>query len=110
MTKRFDGEDWSGAFLHNINFQDAKIREANLDGASFGGYVGSMTVNGIAVWPLMEAELMRRHPEYAKLKVSTPVGCREALSIVTSQLDETIARALALPEVWQSGARGFPRA
>jgi hypothetical protein len=98
VTKLFDGEDWSNQTLHNINFENARVQEANLDGSSFSGYVGSMKVNGFVIWPLIEAELTRLHPEYPKLKVADVASCREALEIVLSQLDATFARARALPE------------
>ena len=101
MTKRFEDEDWSGASFHNINFSGARIQEANLDGASFSGFVGSMTVNGVRIWPLIAAELARLHPERAKLRPDDAAGCREALDTVDAQLEETISRARKLTGMQQ---------
>jgi hypothetical protein len=98
MTQRIENQDWSGARFNNIDFTGAKIVEGNFDGADFNGYVGTLKVNGIHVWPLIDAELNRRHPERAKLRPSDPEGCREALAIIEGQLDQTWKRARALTE------------
>lgn len=98
VTKRFEGEDWSGAYFHNVDLSGSRIQEGNFDGARFSGFVGSLTINGFAVWPLIQAELVRLHPEYAELRPDDVPGCRRALDIVLGQLEQTIARAAELPD------------
>jgi len=100
VAKRFEDEDWSGAYFHNVDFSGARVQEGNFDGASFSGYAGSLKINGFEVWPLIEAELIRVHPEYAEFRSPQeyPNGCRRALDIVLGQLDETTKRAGNLPD------------
>jgi hypothetical protein len=100
VAKRFEDEDWSGAYFHNVDFSGARVQEGNFDGASFSGYAGSLKVNGFEVWPLIEAELIRIHPEYAHFQSppKDPDACRRATGLVLAQLDETTKRAGALPD------------
>lgn len=98
MTKRIENEDWSGVRFRNINFAGAKIVEGYFDGADLSGYIGDLKVNGIEVWPLIDAELTRRHPERAKLHPMDAAACGETFAMVRKQLDATWDRARKLTE------------
>ena len=63
---------------------------------SINGEVESLTVNGIDVVPLIEAELDRRHPERVKLRPTDADGFREAWPVIERLWDETVERAQAL--------------
>jgi hypothetical protein len=100
VGKRFENEDWSGAYFHNVDFSGSRVQEGNFDGASFSGFAGSLKINGFEVWPLIEAELVRVHPEYAEVR-RPPLdaeGCGRAVDVVLGQLDETTARVMNLSD------------
>jgi DinB superfamily len=61
------------------------------------GYVRGMTVNGVDVMPLVQAELDRRDPEHAAMHPTDPAGFRTAWDILERRWAETVARARRLP-------------
>lgn len=56
-----------------------------------------MTINGVDVVPLIEAELDRRYPDRSKMRPNDAAGFREAWDIVERLWDGTVARARRLP-------------
>ena len=56
-----------------------------------------MTINGVDVGPLIEAELDRRYPDRAKMRPADPAGFREAWDIVERLWEQTVERARQLP-------------
>src|SRR4051812_15306200 len=65
--------------------------------ATISGDVTGMTVNGVAVAPLVEAELDRRHPERTELRPTTVAGLRDAFDVVQRMWAPTLERARTLP-------------
>jgi uncharacterized protein YjbI with pentapeptide repeats len=106
MSKRFENEDLSGATFDFVNLAGVRMRDVNLAGAKLhaswhnvtitGGPIDGMTVNGIEIAPLIAAEVDRRYPERAKMSPADPAGFAEALAIVESQWQETLARGRKL--------------
>jgi DinB superfamily/Pentapeptide repeats (8 copies) len=80
--------DLSGTRMHGVLLRDAEI----------DGDIRGLTVNGVEVAPLIEAELDRRHPERAKLRATTADGMREAWAAVESFWAGTMARARTFTE------------
>ena len=104
----FEGEDLRGARFVDCRLDGAEFREASLVGARFIGsvlvdveidaLVRNLTVNGVDVVPLVEAELDRRHPERLALRPADPVGAGRALDVVDAFWAPTIELVRSLPE------------
>jgi hypothetical protein len=100
MPRQIHGEDLAGAEIRGVDLTGAEIRDVDLTGArlrgvllvgaEIDGVIGGLTVNGIEVAPLIEAELDRRHPERRLLRPTTADGAREAALVVTSLWMETV--------------------
>jgi uncharacterized protein YjbI with pentapeptide repeats len=94
----FTGDDLRGSRFERVDLGGAQFRASNLSGASFRGValngvvmrgvelvdadihgeVVNLTINGVDVGPLINAELDRRHPDRATMRPSTPAGFRQA--------------------------------
>ncbi|GLY08778.1 DinB family protein [Actinoplanes sp. NBRC 101535] len=74
-----------------------RMRGAWLGQVSIDGQIEGLTVNGVDVGPLIEAELDRRYPERVKMRPATADGFREAWDILESLWAETVDRARQLP-------------
>jgi len=114
---RFERVDLTGSSFSEVRFSDARFRKADLTGAELRGCllrgarligvemqdveitgaIEQVTVNGVDIGPLVEAELNRRDPERAKMRPDDVAGHQEAWSIVCRRWNETIERARALP-------------
>jgi len=123
----FEDEDWTGAALARVNLTDsswarvrlnnAKMTRIDLSGvevrgaAMYGGRLIGMefsgvemtgefdnvTINGVEIGPLVEAELDRRMPDRVKMRPDTVEGFREAWEILSRLWADTIDRARRLP-------------
>ena len=113
----FIGEDLSGSRFERVDLSGAEFRAVNLRGARFRGVslnravlrgvelrnvevdgeVENLTINGVDVGPLVEAELDRRDPDRAKMRPSDPAGFREAWDVVERLWGGTVERARLLP-------------
>jgi DinB superfamily len=94
---RFRGIAMNGVVMRGIQLRDVEIY----------GSIGSLTVNGVDIGPLVEAELDRRYPERAKLRATDPAGFREAWDVVERLWDGTVARARRLdPELLHESVDG----
>jgi hypothetical protein len=60
------------------------------------GEIRNLTINGVDVGPLIEAELNRRYPGRAKIRPADPAGFREAWDMLEGLWDGTVARARRL--------------
>src|SRR5439155_25994389 len=96
---RFLDTDLSGArFSADVSFQYARLRGVNFINTEIWGVISGLTVNGIEIEPLIEAELERRFPGRATLFASDPDGVREAWKTIEGLWDTTVERAERLPE------------
>jgi hypothetical protein len=94
---RFTDCDLSGAQLREVDLTHAVLRGVELGHVEIYGEIEDVTINGVDVGPLIEAELDRRYPDRAKMRPEDPDGCREAWQILGRLWDETVARARRLP-------------
>ena len=94
--------DLSESRLHNIWMENARITGADFINTEIWGSCEGLTWNGVAIAPLVEAELLRMFPERAKLKPRTPDGFREAWSVIEDLWAATTERVRGLtPFAWR---------
>lgn len=89
--------DLSGAMLRNVNLTRVKVRGADLTDLELDGEAARLTVHGVDVIPLVEAELDRRHPERAAMRARTPEELRAGWAGLEAMWASTVARARAMP-------------
>jgi uncharacterized damage-inducible protein DinB len=104
---RFDRADLTGAQFFASDLTDARLRGVDLTRVSMRGVelvdavidgeIMNLTINGVDVGPLIEAELDRRDPDRVKMRAEDPAGFREAWEILGRLWDQTVARARRLP-------------
>jgi DinB superfamily/Pentapeptide repeats (8 copies) len=104
---RFERVDLSGAQLHAVDLSGARFRGVDLSGVvmrgvelvgvDIHGEIGDVTINGVDIVPLVNAELDTRYPGRAKMRPVDPAGFREAWDILGGLWGETVERARRLP-------------
>ena len=95
---RFEEVDFSQSRFHNVYFQDTVIRGAWLQRVEIDGYVEAVTINGVDIGPLVDAELDRRDPDRVLVRPTDAAGFRRAWDVVVRRWDAAVQRARALPE------------
>jgi hypothetical protein len=114
---RFEDIDLSAARFRSVNMVDTQFRAMNMNGVVLRGVelanvdiygeIGKLTVNGVDVGPLVQAELDRRYPERATMRPTDPAGFREAWDVVDRLWEGTVARARRLdPELLHESVDG----
>ena len=88
--------DLADVDLRNVEITRARVRGAYLSGVEIWGEVDGLSVNGVDVVPLVEAELDRRHPERAALHPTDPAGFREAWHVLDGLWAGTVERGRRL--------------
>ena len=106
MTE-FSNQDLSGARFRRVSLRNADMRAVDFSGARMRGVelvdveiygeLQNVVVNGVDIAPLVTAELNRRTPERAKMRVDTADGCRDAWAILEGLWETTVARARTFP-------------
>jgi hypothetical protein len=113
----FVDHDLSGSHFERVNLRDATMRRVDLSGieirgaalhgarligiemadAEITGELRNVTINGVDIGPLVEAELDRRMPDRVKMRPTDADGFREAWATLERLWDGTIgiARTLA---------------
>jgi hypothetical protein len=104
---RFDRADLTGAQFFASDLTDARLRGVDMTRVTMRGVelvdvdidgeIMNVTINGVDVGPLIEAELDRRDPDRVKMRPEDPAGFREAWEILRRLWDRTVARARRLP-------------
>jgi len=107
---RLTEADLTGATLHKVRLNDARFRMVDLSGVvmrsvSLAGTAidgelwefEGLTINGVEVLPLVEAELLRRDPVRALLRPADPAGLREAWAALELDWAATYDRVAAMP-------------
>ncbi|HEY3734563.1 MAG TPA: DinB family protein [Streptosporangiaceae bacterium] len=114
---RFEETDLSGAQLNAVDLIGAQLNAVDLSGAQFRGTdlsrvvmrgvelvdvdihgeIENLTINGVSVGPLIDAELNGRYPLRAKMRPADLAGFREAWDILERLWAETVDRARRLP-------------
>jgi hypothetical protein len=59
--------------------------------------IENVTINGVDIGPLVNAEVDRRYPDRAKMRPADPAGFKEAWDVVERLWDDTVERARRLP-------------
>jgi hypothetical protein len=95
---RFTRVDLSGATLRDVDLSSARILDAVLTDVELSGMITGLTVNGVEVAPLVEAELDRRYPERLELRGATPEALRRGWATVAAMWRPTLELAGRLPE------------
>ena len=95
---RFREVDFSHSRFHDVYFQDTVIRGAWLQRVEIDGSLEDVTINGVDVGPLIEAELDRRDPDRRLVRPTDADGFRQAWEVVVRRWAGTVERARALPE------------
>jgi hypothetical protein len=113
----FSGEDLRGSRFERVNLSGSEFRASDLRGTQFRGVdmsgvvmrgveladvdvygeIVNLTVNGVDIGPLVEAELDRRYPDRAKMRPADPVGFSQAWEILERLWGQTVERARRLP-------------
>ncbi|KAB1913455.1 DinB family protein [Micromonospora sp. AMSO31t] len=103
---RFEHVDLSGAELRAVDLSGARFRGVDLSGVAMRGVelvgvdihgeIENLTINGVDVGPLIQAELDRRHPDRARMRPTDPAGFREAWDILERLWGATVDRARRL--------------
>jgi hypothetical protein len=89
---RFVGADLSGVVMRGVDVAGAEIDAPWLCEGD-----GVLTVNGVDVAPLVEAELNRRFPGRAQRRAADPDGLRAAWAALERTWAATLERAAAMP-------------
>jgi hypothetical protein len=80
------------------------MRGVELQNVAISGDLENVSINGVDIGPLVEAELNERYPLRAKMRLTDPAGFREAWDILERLRDETVAHARRLPPDLLAGA------
>jgi hypothetical protein len=103
---RFEELTLRGAVFHDVDLGEATFDNVNLSGSTIHalvrdvaitGDVRNLTVWGVDVVPLVEAELNRLQPGRAKMRPADADGYREAWELLEQLWGETVDRARKLP-------------
>jgi hypothetical protein len=89
--------DLTGARFRGVDLTGVVMRGVDLVGVDIYGEIENLTINGVDIGPLVEAELDRRYPGRAKMRPSDPAGFGEAWDILGRLWGKTVARARRLP-------------
>jgi uncharacterized damage-inducible protein DinB len=73
------------------------MRGVELGNVSICGEILNVTVNGVDIGPLVDAELNRRYPDRAKMRPADPAGFREAWDVLGQLWERTVERARRKP-------------
>lgn len=114
---RFEQVDLSNATFRMVDLANAEFRGVNMRGAVLRGVemvdvdiygeIVNVTINGVDVRPLIDAELNRRYPDRAKMSPDDPDGFREAWAILERLWRGTVHRARRLsPELLHESVDG----
>jgi DinB superfamily/Pentapeptide repeats (8 copies) len=93
----FRAVDLSGAVFRGADLSGVVMRGVELGGVDIYGEIENVTINGVDIGPLVDAELNRRYPLRARMRPADPGGFREAWDILERLWDETVERARRLP-------------
>ena len=93
--------------LRAISFHHVRLIGLELLDVEITGEIENVTINGVDIGPLVEAELNRRMPDRAKMHPTTVEGFQEAWAILERLWAGTEDRARTLPpDLLHEGVRG----
>jgi hypothetical protein len=94
---RFESVNLGHATFRDVLLHKVAMRGVWITDVTITGEVDGLTINGVDVGPLIEAELNRRMPDRAKMRPDDPAGFREAWDTVERLWAGTVDRARTLP-------------
>jgi hypothetical protein len=89
--------DLTGLEVRGALLRDTRLIGVDLHRVEITGELVEVTVNGIDIGPLVEAELDRREPDRVKMRPTDPAGFAEAWALLAGLWDDTVRRARSLP-------------
>jgi len=96
MAEDSGGLEFEDVRLHGVSLHRVDLRGAELVDVQISGEIQRLTINGVEVAPLIEAELDRLQPDRVKMRPTDPAGFREAWDLLEQLWEETVQRARAL--------------
>jgi uncharacterized protein YjbI with pentapeptide repeats len=97
---QFQRTDLSGAVFRTVDLSEAQFRDVLLIGVVVSGVelvdvdiqgeIENVTINGVSIGPLVDAELNKRYPERAKMRPEDPSGFREAWEILNEDWEHRL--------------------
>lgn len=109
QDRTFARADLAGAHFHLVDLSGARFEQSDLRGVvmrgvelfdvDIDGAIEKLTINGVDVAPLIEAELDRRQPDRVKMRPEDPAGFREAWDLLETMWRQTVLRARRLDPV-----------
>jgi uncharacterized damage-inducible protein DinB len=107
VDAEFERVDLSGAHFHVVDFANVSFRGVEMVDVEISGEIENVTINGVDVAPLVNAELDRRDPDRAKMRPTDPAGFRQAWDVVERLWDDTVTRAHGLePQLLHESVEG----
>jgi hypothetical protein len=94
--RRFEFKDFTGTTIRESRLRSVRLVGVEMIDAEIDGYVEHLTVNGVDVMPLVEAELDRLHPERLLMRSDDPADLRAAWALLVAAWQATIDRATTL--------------
>lgn len=85
--------DLAGARFHGVDMSGVVMRGIELVNVEIYGEIENVTINGVDIGPLVDAELNRRYPYRANMRPTDPAGFREAWDIIEQLWGDTVDRA-----------------
>jgi DinB superfamily/Pentapeptide repeats (8 copies) len=86
----------TGALFRGVEMHRVVMRGVELMDVDISGEILNLTINGVDVGPLVNAELDRRYPARARMRPTDAAGFREAWDVVERLWSDTVARARRL--------------
>jgi Pentapeptide repeats (8 copies) len=97
---RFWASELSGARFQGVDMSRVVMRGVELADVEITGEIVNVTINGVDIAPLVEAEPDRRDPERAKMRPEDPAGFREDWQIPGSRMPaDRPQRGMASPSL-----------
>jgi len=93
---RFERTDLTGAQFRAVDLTGVVMRGVELVDVSIDGEIQNVTINGVDIAPLINAELDRRYPDRPRMRPADPAGFREAWEILERLWAGTVDRARRL--------------
>ncbi len=90
---RFESVYLMDTDFRDVMFGRVRMRGVELMDVDITGEISRLTINGVDVAPLIDAELQRRHPDLATMRPTDPAGFREAWDVVERLWAGTVERA-----------------
>ena len=90
---QFWAVDLAGARFQGVDLSRVVMRGVELADVSIDGEIQNLTINGVDIGPLVDAELNRRYPDRARMRPADPAGFRDAWEILERLWAGTVDRA-----------------